>query len=555
MLSRKLNDLWVDNRTLQERLILSVLCSLVFCFTFIVFGPYELYIQNMQEFSLLSFRDLALPMLLVGGVTFLILSVILFSLRGKIFNCIISFVFGGAVAGYLQGNFFNIDHGLLNGAEIQWVEYKWPMLINLLFWIIIFAIIFFIMYFSKKVWTGMVELVSITLISAQMVALLFMLFSTSFNSNQNMYLSTAGMFDLSENKNVIIFLLDHFDNDFADEILETHPDLYSKMSGFTYYHNFTGSYANTKPAIAYLLTGVRCDYNIPWSEYFENAYSQGYFLKDIKKGGYAVRIYTDNYTYGDINNVVGLIDNIGCSQIAINYQQMVKSILILSIYRYSPEALKPYFILYPEELTDIATSSMDDLYFLDDPKFWYTYNDNGLSIDMTTKGVFILYHLYGAHPPYTMSEDGKYLGIQEENTQNRNSQILGNINMIMKYVEELKEKDMYDNTTIIITTDHGRAPGNKGDMSDISSSRVLSLFIKPESANDNIPLQISDKQICQDNLRSSIISYLSMDTKSYGRTIESIYDNEEINRYVWMKGDVSPILDNMYTFEIKGTKK
>ena len=89
-------------------------------------------------------------------------------------------------------------------------------------------------------------------------------------------------------------------------------------------------------------------------------------------------------------------------------------------------------------------------------------------------------------------------------------------------------------------------------MSDVCDSRMSTLLIKPAGNTGSEPLQISNKQVCQDNLRASIASYFGIDTEAYGRTIESIGENESMTRYMWIRGERGEIKNQMFTFRITG---
>lgn len=77
-------------------------------------------------------------------------------------------------------------------------------------------------------------------------------------------------------------------------------------------------------------------------------------------------------------------------------------------------------------------------------------------------------------------------------------------------------------------------------------------MIKPAGAGRAEPLRISNKQVCQDNLRASIVSYFGLDSTPYGRTIESIGEDEEMTRILWMRGERGDVANKLYTFQIKG---
>lgn len=530
----KLRSLWSDKRKFSVRAILAALCALTFAFTFIVFGPYEVYISNMQYITF-HFSQMVLPMALAGLVVFAVLFLVLIALRGKIFNYALSALFAVTLAGYLQCNFLNVDHGALDGAGIAWADFASTTILNIAVWFAVALAVFAVLYFSRKVWAVGIQLVCIMLIGAQAVALCSLVITTDFPTfEETPILTTEGAYTVTEGENVVFFLLDRFDNSYVEEMFERYPEFKDKLGGFTRYNNFTGSYTRTMPSITYLLTGVQCDYTIHFNDYFKKAWTESTFIKDIRDAGYNTRLYTDTpYVFGTNENVKDLLDNITVSQPIVNHKQLYKHMLNLSAYRSAPEALKPSFWMYTGDLTTITSGSTTDglsAFTINDVRFWQDYREGGLTVDEDSKGTFSFYHFSGAHNPHYMDENGNEAPYTHT-PDNMYRQIAGNMNGIFDYIDELKEKGLYDNTTIIISADHGWTDS----LQALDFERLLALFIKPANADATKPLQVSGKQICQDNLRASIISYFGLDSSSYGRTIESIGEDEEMVRYFWMQ--------------------
>lgn len=555
--SEKIKVLWYDKRSWKARLQISLLCAFTFCFTFILFGPFELYLQNVDGLNF-GFTDVIFSLLPVGLIVCIMFTLIFMLLHGKIFNYALSVLFVISLAGYIQG-FININHGVLDGSSISWQDYKFAMLGNCLLWLFIILAVFFVLYFNKEIWQYFIKITCFIIIFAQTAALVTLIIDTDFNIDTNatesdMYISTSGIYDVAEQNNVIIFLIDRCDSSFVNNLIEQHPEWNSYLNGFVNYHNFTGSYMRTWPSVVYFLTGMEWDSDLAWWQYFKQAWGESTFCSDIKDAGYDVWVYTSitDVIY-DINNVVDKFDNVAVGNVKVDKKALFEKMITLSIWRYSPEVFKPYFYIYSGELLEVLYTEMEDMYIVDDPSFWRKYNEQGLQLDTESNGSFKFYHLHGAHPPYNMNENAESIAGSWDD-KDRDAQIIGNMNMIFRYIEELKEKGIYDNTTIIITTDHAVDYPNE-KLSELDSSRVLTLLIKPAGADINIPVQVSNKQICQDNLRASIIGYFGLDTTPYGRTIESIGEDEQMIRYFWMHAydETLSMMDKyLITYEIIG---
>lgn len=559
-------ELWADKRSFSSRLKLAALAVFTFVFTFFLFGPFEIYLSNMSFFAF-SGKYMVLPVLLAGVGILAGLTLLVSLMRGKVYNYVVSVLFGLTIAGYLQGTFLNVDHGSLDGSEVIWQEYRLEAMLGLLLWGAAVLLPLALQYFSKKLWRKVISLLCVVLIGAQTVALGVLFVPTLVNggfsdASGSGFLSRENIYDVSGQKNVVVFLLDRFDKTYADHQLNGDPSIKKKadpaiaegLKGFTYYENFTGSYTRTYPSVVYLLTGIKTDYTLPVQDYFTKAWSEGTFLKDIKDAGYDCRVYSElNYIGGKMENMTASVDNVADPTGRIPGDKILSAMYTLSAYRYLPEFMKPYYHTYTGDLSYnyiYGSQAGKSPYGLNDLQFRNELLEDGLTVNPDSKGSFVFYHLQGSHDPFTMDGDGNKTTFANF-YEGRFEQTRGNLKTIFAYIEMLKEKDLYDDTTIIITADHGYT----GYYTELNHERVLSLFIKPAGADPDAPMQRSQKQICQDNLRASISSYFGLTDKQGNRTIESIGEDEEMVRYFWMSGtdalkthrDV-----NLITYEIRG---
>ena len=227
--------------------------------------------------------------------------------------------------------------------------------LNLALWAAIFTLVFLLLYFSRKIWSMAVQWGSALLLGAQAVALVMLLIRTDIPSPQNGYLSKATMFDVSPKQNVVMFLLDRYDNTFADQVLEEDPELWEDFSGFTYYRNFTGSYSRTFPSVNYILTGSKSEYVTQPAEYAEQAWGGQTLVRRIHDAGYGTKIYTDSrYTFINTDYLGDSVDNVVHEAKSADDRRLICSMLKLSAYLYSPSALSLLSECIPATLTALS---------------------------------------------------------------------------------------------------------------------------------------------------------------------------------------------------------
>lgn len=538
----KWKDLIREKRSWKMRLLISLLVSLSFAYTLTVFGPFELYLPNMSYYTF-SFLDMAPPMIMVGvGVT-AVFTLILMLLRGKFFTYSVSAIFSTTVCAYIQGNFLNPNWGTLDGTQIQWDTMTVTMLVNFVVWAVIFIIPNIVAYFKPKIWRRMLIFLSALLIAMQSVALVTLLVRNDFiGSISNGYLSKSTIYELSPKNNVIVFLLDRFDEAYGEQLFQNrYPEMKDNFTDFIYYDNVAGTYSRTFPSVTHLLTGVKCNYDIPVTRYFQKAWTEGTFLKDIKDAGYQSKIYTDvNYVIKNVDYATDKIDNIGKYPQKTDVPQMIKAMLDLSAYRYSPIALKPFFWLYTGDLESITTVEGDvsDKYITDDAAFWANLRKDKLSVKEDSTGSFVFYHLLGAHDPYVMDENGDTPagGTGGKSGYDAYQQIAGDMNMISEYIGYLKSEGLYDDTTIIITADHGLT----GTLPELDYERTIMLMVKPRNANSGSPLTYNSAPLTQENIQATILKDLGIkEYESYGKAIDEVPEDAQITRYFYMSGSDS----------------
>ena len=139
----KIRKLIAGKRPFSKRILLAFLPSLALSFTILFFGPLDLvYIsQNYVAYSPLKI----LP--IMAGVmcgAFLLLLLPASVIGGSIHAFLVSLYTGIALASYLQGALLNPNFGTLDGHTVNWVDFSGLMARNLLIWVLIILVPFFI---------------------------------------------------------------------------------------------------------------------------------------------------------------------------------------------------------------------------------------------------------------------------------------------------------------------------------------------------------------------------------------------------------------------------
>lgn len=159
-------------------------------------------------------------------------------------------------------------------------------------------------------------------------------------------------------------------------------------------------------------------------------------------------------------------------------------------------------------------------------QYYRTLKERGLTLDVESN-YFILQHLRGVHPPYNIDENGKSL---QNATLEQSAK--GYFLMVEEYLRQMKDLGVYDNSTIIITADHGSGRDTQ-----------IIYFIK-EAGKRQDAMQISTAPISNKDLIPTILASIGEDYSSFGKSIYDFGENEMRERTVLVraKNDQYPLV-------------
>ena len=459
----------------KKRLPAALAVACLFVFTFMIVAPYELIAGNESSlvFGLSQLWGVfVLPAIAVALVLTLIVSI----LRGKGFNLVLMLLFGFSLATYIQVAVLNGQLPSSDGSNVDWSNYTTITCVTLLVWIAIFIAPYVLSNLNRSRARILVTVVSVVLIVVQAagVVSLFMpkqgAASDGAQAPPSQLVTTEqGMLTVSPKDNIIVFVLDMYDEN-IDLVpgVSSHPDLLKEMTGFTWFQNAAGSITPTRDAVPTILTGHELTHDENYEEFTKGRFEDATYLSDLKAAGYNVGIYTDvidpNIAYFKDNlSNAHVLDGSAGSAISLNEVGALKSIYMCALFRDLPWTLKPFFWFYTDDINTAMVSQTiaegeqaaeigaGTPYTINDPLFGDKLKGMGLSAtDDGEKGSFRFIHLMGPHYPYTMDSNGRRV---EQTT--REEQAVGSMNLVSEYLRQLKALGLYDDATIIITSDHG----------------------------------------------------------------------------------------------------
>ena len=513
----------------KERLAYGFIAAFFFTFTIYFVAPLEIVagasndlVYSMGEvWWTLLLPDLAI----VAGIT-----LVLTLLRGRAFNIALVVVFAVGLCAYVQALFLNVGLPAADGATIVWADYMPMQIVSTVVWLAILAgSVVFAVLRSRRA-QGVVAIAAVFLVVVQGVGLASLSITPAENgqaeaTNAQVVMTEDQLYTVNPNHNVIVFVLDTFDTAYLKRIeRDFNAHVLDGLDGFTNYENATSAMIPTRFAIPEMMTGQMPSFDEPFSTYKQERYARSDFLDKIFDANYSIGLYTDSMRISTLPedeqyaitsktvNMHPLPDSM------LNYWGCVYSLFQMGQYRDVLWPFKWAFWYYTDEINsaivlgDEATAPDETIYIMDDVRYYNRLKEFGLTLeDGGYDGAYRFIHLLGSHYPFSYDEEANFIGDDESNVFR---QTQGAMHIVYEYIDQLKELGVYENTTMIITADHGYWTIV---LEPIEETSTPIMFVKPEQSAelDAQPLVTDEKPVSHLDLQATVLDAIGLDWSEY----------------------------------------
>lgn len=569
---------------IKRKIPLTILLSLAAPLTICFFGPFEMYCGNIQEF-LFSLGDFFPFCVLVTLAAASVLFVFLMLLDGVGYDIGCAVIVWLSIMFFAQRYYLNLGINALMGDGVGITEANpEAVALNTVIWIAAGAAVICAVLLLKKKNVGIFfvssALVMIALIGAQAVGFATLSFSSDAYTpvtdrmeqkeegddevKEPKVLTFENITELSDDNNVVFFLIDRFDVKYYEKLLGSEPDFFDGLDGFTFYNDYTSLYCRTYPAVASILTGYENDFEDTRLDYFKEIYTDGGHLRNLYDNGYDVNVYTEKfYAYDDAAYMSEYTDNTsGVEGYYIDSKAaLLGDMLRLSLSEYLPFVAKNIVgYMSTPDFNAHAIYETEDEPYDSDMKAVYDHLENNEFSTVDSDGQFNFIHIYGCHTPIKYDLDWEEANEKEK--YDTTMALKQSFMIIYKYIEEMKRLGVYDNATIVITGDHPAAIsdtkliGQTGSSSD-NGTRVTAMLLK-RSGESGTELKTSTAQVSQDQLWATIYESEGLLSEKTGESFFDISEGEErVRRYLFELsvyiGDERA--DEIVEYEITGTAR
>jgi len=280
-------------------------------------------------------------------------------------------------------------------------------------------------------------------------------------------LSDEKLLSLSASGNVVIFLIDQFASNYAVHLVREFPHAFDAFKDFTHYTNCDPRYIGAYPAITHMLTGAEYDPSLKVGAWFQQAWSSEkarQLYESIHTLGYEFRYYdSDILAAGMKEEALGLVNN----------------------------------------LMDLRAHAGMTTPAYSDSQFLKQLQTNGLTVDPTDQKYIQLIRLNGSAAP-NLSREEKLLGCLET---------------VQIYLDEMRAKGLYDDASILITSSHGDYNAN-----------MQVVYLLKEAGQTQPEMTQNAAPISHDDFPATLLALIGGDASALGSSIFDWTESDQRQR-------------------------
>ena len=188
----------------------------------------------------------------------------------------------------------------------------------------------------------------------------------------------------------------------------------------------------------------------------------------------------------------------------------------MACYRFMPDYFKPNFDVPNTQYATIVTYPDNKINYMN-PDFYADLISKGLTVNDEEKYI-TFYHLNGVHE---LINDENCMRVDDAG--DFTITMKGIWVMLGEYLAQLQELGVYDNSTIIITSDHG------------AIAHPQSIFFIKEANERHAQMQITNAPISLHELAPTIAQIATGESDYFGPTIYDFSENEQRERTLYVR--------------------
>lgn len=334
----------------------------------------------------------------------------------------------------------------------------------------------------------------------------------------------------SSTLNVLHFMMDHFQTDiFLELIME--ESLEKQFQGFTMFRENLASSDATSLGLPPVFTGEIYDGSIPVADFYTRNIAEKGFQNVLSKEGFKLNVVPNiDIPFRNAGNYFIIPREYASAA----EKKVDVSGLFSGRKQISELMLKQHNISdYDDDRQLISLSSKitPDLQTRNVFSFMKDYTDH-----IEVSGPQPVYHfvfIFPPHPPYVINHKGEFTGTKLKPTrENFKIQAKHTLKLFVDLMQKLKIKGLYDNTLIVLQSDHGGkfVPIINGSEADVKVQKIAAMLaVKPPFEDSAVT--VSDAFTMNSDMPATIMDILGMKYPFMGESVFKINPDKERPRY------------------------
>lgn len=448
------------------RMTRSLLCGLAAAMTCILRPIISFYLSNEGEFWF-SLESVIGQVLLVFGGVAIVLAVIHFLLPQRRKNrarlVFAALVAAGSLCVLVQNHFLSSYLPVLTGDPIDWSLYPRWNSISIALWGSVFGAAVIIALarprFAKATVYGLLAMI----LSMEVLTCGIELATAKHEEKKELaYFTTEGLYETADAGNVVLLISDTFQGTYMNEVLERYPEYREMLSDCTYYDNVTGTSCFTYFSYANIMTGVDFPIGADMERGISYCFDHQSTIDKVVDQGWDVEYYT---TFSPTESVADRLMNY-CGNILVPRGRpawkLTGLLLKSTLFQSMPHPLKKHFLVYTQDYEEIKkTLKLEELpepYVVSDNKIFERLTSGDAALTKVSGNPrYSIVELHGVHEPCRIDADFNKVEYAEDFpiAERKVQGARGQLKFLRAYLDQLKAAGTYDQTTVIMTADHG----------------------------------------------------------------------------------------------------
>lgn len=521
----------------------AIIVSAVMGFMLFLYEPITLYCNNVNDF-VFKFSSLV-PAMVVGFlVTFLLILALgievyyICRALGKVtrlgrramwpYYLLITLGFATFIAMYIEGNFLaeNLPSLGSTPSVISWdnEEYNGAKVISGLVWIVVFVIALVSMRvvgLKKTAWYGVRgALIIVVMLTSGMV---FTVATTGAFSEQSKAVATTkrGFNEVSTNKNFYILLTDTVSGVKFDENVLNSNENKEFFRDFTFFKDTVCGYPATIYSVPLILSGMWNENKTSFSEYSTKALDEAPLFEELEERGYKIGLYRQDLVWKSDKSSIA--ENLVDYEPDLDVHDTIAELMSWQTFRYAPFEFKRNSGVEVFELNPGYGAEVDEAYDSDDKALYEEFTAE--KVELVGDKVFNFIYADGTHLPFNYDKDfNEIQGNYDQKLEATNK-------MVKSFITRLKKAGVYDNSVIVIMSDHGYDEKNYENPSAYNHINRQNPALLIKGINEkHSGLQRSELQISFTDFNQMYVDLL--DGKKSGELFADIEVGRK-RRYLW----------------------